>query len=447
VKSGVPTRDSGLLWLGRIPAHWEVAKFSRVVFIAEGQVDPEDERYVKMLLVAPNHIESGTGRLVAHETAADQAAISGKYLCQTGDVVYSKIRPALKKATLATKQCLCSADMYPLRAQAGLDPQFLLLLLLSGPFTAWAILESDRVAMPKINRESLSDLRIPVPPLPEQRAVVAHLDRETARLDGLVSAKERVLRLVAEKQRALITSSVTRGLAPRASLRNSGIPWLGEIPAYWGIWKIGHFAAVGNGSTPSRDNAEYWTEGLIPWLNSSVVNQEEVTEAEQFITETAFRECHLPLVKSGSVLVGITGQGKTRGQAVVLSFEATINQHLAFITPKKGVADPWFLRWALFAAYDFLRSISDDAGGTKGALTCEEVGALRMPLPPIDEQRAIVAYITAETAKLDALRAATERTIALLKERRAALIAAAVTGRITIHESTGDNLPGGSHEH
>jgi type I restriction enzyme S subunit len=220
---------------------------------------------------------------------------------------------------------------------------------------------------------------------------------------------------------------MTRGLTPHVPLPESGIPWLGEIPAHWGIWKIGHFAAVGNGSTPNRDNADYWTEGLIPWLNSSVVNQEEVTEADQFITETAFRECHLPLVKSGSVLVGITGQGKTRGQAVVLSFEATINQHLAFITPKQGMADPWFLRWALFAAYDFLRSISDDAGGTKGALTCEEVGALRIPLPPIDEQCAIAAHLNREMARLDGLVAAKERVLGLVAEKRRALITRAVT--------------------
>jgi type I restriction enzyme S subunit len=241
-----------------------------------------------------------------------------------------------------------------------------------------------------------------------------------------------VLGLLAEKRQALITRAATRGLDSGASLRDSGLPWLGEIPVHWGIWKVGHFATIGNGSTPNRDNVEYWADGLIPWLNSSVVNQDEVTKADQFITEAAFRECHLPLVKSGSVLVGITGQGKTRGQAVVLSFEATINQHLAFITPKDGVADPWFLRWVFFACYDFLRSISDDAGGTKGALTCEEVAALRMPLPPIDEQDEIVGHITDETAKLDALRSATERTIALLKERRAALIAAAVTGKLDV---------------
>lgn len=150
----------------------------------------------------------------------------------------------------------------------------------------------------------------------------------------------------------------------------------------------------------------------------------------QIVTILAMKECHLPVVTRGSLLVAITGQGKTRGSAVVLSFQATINQHLAFISPDARLADVWFLRWLFFAAYDHLRTISDDAGGTKGALTCEELAALRLPLPPLPEQRAIVAHISAETAKLDALRAAAERTIGLLKERRAALIAAAVTGRL-----------------
>ncbi|TAJ91532.1 MAG: restriction endonuclease subunit S [Gammaproteobacteria bacterium] len=274
-----------------------------------------------------------------------------------------------------------------------------------------------------------AELRLPAPPLETQCIIANYLDRETARLDALVAAKERVLGLLAEKRRAVITRAVTRGLDPRARLRDSGIPWLGEIPAHWEAWKLGHVAFVGNGSTPNRDNPEYWTEGVIPWLNSSVVNQDEVTASDQFVTPTAFRECHLPLVKPGSVLIGITGQGKTRGSAVVLSFEATINQHLAFITPNANLLNAWFLRWALFAAYEFLRSISDDAGGTKGALTCEAVAALYVPLPPLNDQRAIVAHVSSEASKLDALRVATERTIALIKERRAALIAAAVTGR------------------
>ena len=279
------------------------------------------------------------------------------------------------------------------------------------------------------------NIHFPYPPLSLQRTIADYLDRETARLDSLVAVKQRVLALLAEKRRAFITRAATRGLNSDAPLRNSSVPWLGEIPAHWEVWKLGHCASVGNGSTPSRGNAAYWTEGTIPWLNSSVVNQYEVTRADQFVTEAALRECHLPLVKSGSVLVAITGQGKTRGQAVVLSLDATINQHLAYVSPVRFRLDPWFLRWALLSAYEFLRSISDDAGGTKGALTCEDVASIRVPVPPIGEQRAIAASVTNETATLEKLRNTVERILALLKERRTTLITAAVSGQINVESA------------
>ena len=206
---GAPLRDSGTPWLGEIPAHWDTSKFSWSVFIVEGQVDPEVEPYLSMLLVAPNHIESGTSKLISRETAAEQAAISGKYLCQKGDVIYSKIRPALRKATLAPEECLCSADMYPLRVRQGLDAEYLLFFLLSEPFSTWAVLESDRVAMPKINRETLNDLHLPVPPMSEQCAIVTHIATETAMLDALRSATERTIALLKERHAALIAAAVT----------------------------------------------------------------------------------------------------------------------------------------------------------------------------------------------------------------------------------------------
>lgn len=384
-------------------------------------------------------IESGTGRLVSSgsgvEESLESVAVAGESLSNTfepGDVLLGKLRPYLAKAWVAEFAGRCTTELLVMEPRAT-DARFLRYVCLSRDFVDAVDASTFGSKMPRADWGFIGNMPIPVPGATKQRAIADYLDRETARLDALVAAKERVLGLLAEKRRAVITRAVTRGLDPRVPLRDSGIPWLGEIPAHWEIWKVAQFATIGNGSTPNRDNAEYWTDGTIPWLNSSVVNQREVTDSDQFITAVALRECHLPLVKSGSVLVGITGQGKTRGQAVVLSFEATINQHIAFITPKVGVLDSWFLRWVLFAAYDFLRSISDDAGGTKGALTCEEVAALRVPLPAVDEQRAIVAHIAAETGTLDALRSATERTIALLKERRAALIAAAVTGQIDLH--------------
>ncbi len=291
---------------------------------------------------------------------------------------------------------------------------------------------AGKSAVPGVDRNDIHTIQVAIPPRELQTRVLTILRRESRHFDRLVAAKQRLLDLLAEKRKAIIATAVTRGLDLKMKLRDSGVSWLGEIPAHWEFWKVGHLARVGNGSTPERDKAAYWSDGSFPWLNSSVVNQDEVTSSDQFVTETALRECHLPRLQPGTVLVAITGQGKTRGQAVVLSIEATINQHMAFVAPDTKLIDAWFLRWSFYRAYDYLRSISDDAGGTKGALTCEDVASLRIPVPPLHEQRAIAEHIARETAKLDAVRAATERTIALLKERHAALIAAAVTGQLDV---------------
>ena len=114
----------------------------------------------------------------------------------------------------------------------------------------------------------------------------------------------------------------------------------------------------------------YWDGGTYPWLNSSSVNHSPIMQADQFVTDLALRECHLPQIQPGSVLVAITGQGKTRGTSAVLDTEATINQHVACVTTRNDVIGAEYLHLALLAAYRELRAISDDSGSTKGALTC-----------------------------------------------------------------------------
>ena len=316
------------------------------------------------------------------------------------------------------------------------EPRFLRYVFLWRDFVDAVDASTFGSRMPRAEWDFIGSLHVPVPEPNTQCVIADYLDSETARLDALVTAKRRVLELLAEKRQALITRAVTRGLDPSTLLRDTGIPWLGEMPAHWEVWKLGHVASIGNGSTPSRSNTAYWTDGTIPWLNSSVVNQYEATSADQFVTETALRECHLPLVTNGSVLVAITGQGKTRGKAVVLSFDATINQHLAYVSPDPSRLDPWFLRWSLLSAYGFLRSISDDAGGTKGALTCEDLTNIRVPVPPVCEQRAIADNVATGTKELESLRKVITRTIALLTERRATLIALAVSGQINVESAT-----------
>ena len=215
-----PMKPSGIEWLGDVPEHWTVKRFQRCVYVAEGQVDPTDGNFANMSLIAPNHIESGTGRLLGLETSADQGAESGKYFCKTGDVVYSKIRPALRKVCIAPEDCLCSADMYPLRPHSGLTPTFLFWLILSEQFSALAELESQRVAMPKINRESLKAVMLAVPPVEEQNTINAFLDSETAKFDTLTAEAQRAIDLLQERRTALISAAVTGQIDVRPQIHN-----------------------------------------------------------------------------------------------------------------------------------------------------------------------------------------------------------------------------------
>ncbi len=205
----VKMKDSGVEWIGEVPEHWLSIKFNHVARVTEGLVDPKEYPYRDMFLIAPNHIESGTGKILGMETAIMQNAESGKYTCKKGAVIYSKIRPALAKVTIAPCDCLCSADMYPMDCADSTYPEWLFYLMLSPPFTSWAILESDRVAMPKINRESLADLRVFLPPKEEQLSAVSWLKVQLEKLEKIALKTQSSIDLLKERRSAFITAAVT----------------------------------------------------------------------------------------------------------------------------------------------------------------------------------------------------------------------------------------------
>jgi type I restriction enzyme S subunit len=189
--------------------NWLQIPFKWICRIPSGQVDPKETSWADLPLIAPNHIESGTGRLLLVETARDQAAESGKYAFPAGTVLYSKIRPALAKACIAPERGLCSADMYPIIPSATLRPAYLLMQLLSGTFTSWAVLESMRVAMPKINREVLGAFRLLVPPIEAQHAMIQVWTTDTTRGAALMASVTASIDRLRELRSALITAAVT----------------------------------------------------------------------------------------------------------------------------------------------------------------------------------------------------------------------------------------------
>ena len=206
-------KPSDIDWLGDIPAHWSLVPFKWRCQVKSGQVDPKEPKYAEMMLIAPDHIESGTGRLYQVTSAEEQGAISGKYLCPAGVILYSKIRPALRKAAIYDGECLCSADMYAIDSGCDLVREYLFYFLLTDAFTSYAELESLRVAMPKVNREALGAFPIPIPSGDEQREIARFCDDlDEDHREAMDKVRDSIARLD-EYRSAQIAAVVTGQLA------------------------------------------------------------------------------------------------------------------------------------------------------------------------------------------------------------------------------------------
>jgi type I restriction enzyme, S subunit len=425
-------KDSGLSWLGQMPAHWRAQRSKYLFREADERSIAGVEQRLSMSqrhgLIPSSQIEER--RLVSATN------IGGK-LCEPGDLVLNRLKAHLGVLAVAPTSGVVSPDYTVLRPLGTTNHNYFCAVYRS-PHCGQELRRRAKGIVEgfwRLYTDDFYDIRVPVPPPDEQASIVSFLDWANGRLERAIRAKRKVIALLAEQRQAVIQRAVARGFDPAVRCKPSGDSWLGEIPEHWSVWRISRFARVGNGSTPSRARPGYWNGGTYPWLNSSQVNRASIDSADQFITRAALRECHLPRVPAGSVLVAITGQGKTRGKAAPLAIEATINQHIAYITPRLPIVSTNYLHLALTAAYRQLRAISDDAGSTKGALTCEDLKRLKIALPPLQEQEDLIERIRTETGALTAAAGRLEREIELLREYSTRLVADVVTGQLDVREA------------
>lgn len=434
-------RDSGVEWIGQVPEHWKVGSVKYWYQARLGKMIQPESKSDEDVLVPYHRAQTVQWEQVVHEQVESMWAspqeietyslIDGDLLiCEGGDVC----RAAIFKND-GNGKVIFQNSIHRVRPLGGNQPEWLLHLMKIVRSSGWIDVLCSKNTIVHFTSEKLASLECTQPPISEQLVILANVHSENLRIDSLITKKTRFIELLKEKRQALITHAVTKGLDPNAQTKDSKIEWIGEVPAHWSVQPIKYLASIGNGSTPSKENSEYWEHGTLPWLTSGCVNLEVVDSAEQFVTDTALRECHLPIVSPPAVLVGITGQGKTRGMASMLLIEATINQHIAFLKPTSENICIEYLRRFLDAAYAWLRFDSEGVGSTKGAITCEQLANTKIALPPLHEQESILDVIHKKAERLDLLVSKTQRSIDLLKERRAAFITAAVTGQIDLRES------------
>lgn len=435
-------RASGVEWLGEVPEHWGVKRLKWSVRGCSNGVwgdEPDGVDDVVCIRVADfNRDTLSVSRDALTLRSVDPKQLETRKLMR-GDLLIEKSGGGEKQLVGCVVHfdhdfdAVCSTFVARMPVEPAFSARFWCYAhagLYAGKLNYPAIKQTTGIQ--NLDASEYLNTLAAYPPTDEQNYIAAFLDWKTEQLEALIAKKRGLIEKLKEKRLAVIAQAVTKGLDPTVPLRDSGIPWLGNVPEHWGVKRLKFIAQIGNGSTPSREDSTYWDDGDYPWLNSSVVNQERVTSADQFVTPTALRECHLPKIQPPAVLVGITGQGRTRGMASTLLFEATINQHLAYVKPDESEAVVGYLRRVFDSAYSYLRSESDGGGSTKGAITCEQIAEMHGPMPPLDEQVAIAEYVDGATAKIDLMSEKAEQAISRLTEYRSALITAATTGKIDV---------------
>lgn len=291
--------------------------------------------------------------------------------------------------------------------------------------------ETVGMGIPHVNGEFLANLQVPIPPTSRQNIIADYLDRETTRIDALIATKKQLLELLTEKRRAIITHAVTRGLNPNIPLNDTGISWLRKIPAHWDVVSLRFLVDFTSGATPNTGNLSLW-DGEIPWVSPKDMKRIEIEDTQDYISETALTGSSLHLIEPNAVLIVV------RGMILIHSFPTainirpvTINQDMKALRCRKAM-NPYYLRDYFRGIALHVISLADTATHGTRKLETEILGRLEICVPPLDEQQKIVSYIKKSTTRIENIIDATERTIDLLKERRAALITAAVTGQIPI---------------
>lgn len=393
-------------------------KYAATLVSARADSRPDGSAYVGL-----ENIQSKTGRLLSTQGLVDEEFADGTStvnLFEVGDVLFGKLRPYLAKAWVCSFAGACTTEALVLRPNPCITSDYLCHVLLSPDF----ILEVDTTTfgskMPRADWADIGNIEIPVPPLAVQSEIVNRLRDQTAQIEALINSKQRLLDVLAEKRRALITNAVTRGLNPDAPMRDSGIEWLGLIPAHWRTentrWLFKEI----------DDRSEDGSEELLTVSHLTGVTKRSEKDVNMFLAESneGYKRCRAGDLVINTLWAWMGAMGVTPHDGIVSPAYNVYRPVQAF--------DPDYLdllvRTPLFVTE--ITRYSKGVWSSRMRLYPEGLFEASLPVPPLAEQTQIVQEIAHQIQHIDALSSATKNTVELLEERRTALIARAVSGAL-----------------
>lgn len=426
-------KDSGVAWLGRVPEHWDIRSVKTLAHLDGGAGFPDDEQGqsdnpIPFFKVA--ELANGL-RYTANTVTEETAKRLGAKIFPPCTLVFAKVGAAL----LLNRRCL-------LEMSACLDNN--MMALLPGTYESqwlfWVFstldmgLIANPGAVPSINQEQVGNIRLGVPTAVEQKSIAQSLNRETTRIDALIEKKTRFIQLLREKRQALITHAVTKGLDPNVKMKDSGVEWLGDVPEHWDCCLFKHKSLkVTDGAHISPDTFN----GSHYFVSTKDVVEDGIDFDRAVLTST---DSYNYLVKTGcNPLEGdvLFSKDGTIGRTVVVRSapEFVVASSLIIIRPdsRKLFSDffNYFCQSKVVASQ--VESLVRGAGLPR--ISIQNLVKIIGAFPPLAEQKMIAEFLNVEILRINSVARKTEHSIALLKERRAALITAAVTGQIDLREA------------
>lgn len=440
-------RDSGVEWLGDIPDHWKLRRLKFVASINDEALSENEDPLRPITYVDISSVNSTAGITETAEMVFEDAPSRARRLVRDGDTIISTVRTYLRAIAPIQEpnpEIVVSTGFAVVRPR-HLDCGFVSWVLREQGLVSEIVARSTGVSYPAINPSQIADLAVPLPPLEEQRDIAAFLDRETAKIDQLVGKKQLLVERLDEYRQALINRAVMRGLPPEAAraagldpsydLRPSGVDWLGEIPEHWTTTPIRALAQSGGESFIDGDWVElpHITDSGIRLIQTGNIGIGEYREQGfRYIDESSFDALRCTEVDPGDVLICRLADPVGRAcRAPDLEVRMITSVDVCILKPSEQCSTAYLT--FLLSSKRYLGYVESLVrGGTRDRISRSMLGAIRVPNPPPEEQRAIADFLDRGTQRIDALSSKVASAIERLEEYRAALITAAVTGKIDV---------------
>lgn len=425
-------QDSGIEWVGDVPSHW----LRQPLFALVAERDESNEGMIENNLLSLSY-----GRIVRKDIDNNDGLLPASFetyqIVEPDDIVWrltdlQNDQRSLRTAIVRERGIITSA--YLATQPCGIAPRYLSYLLRAYDLTK-VFYSMGGGLRQSMKFADVKWLPIMLPPANEQVAIAAFLDRETAKIDALIEEQRRLIALLKEKRQAVISHAVTKGLNPHAPMKDSGIEWLGEVPAHWEVAPLKRVLQTAT-SGPRGWSDLLGSEGGIFFQSQNIgTDMNVILDGAARIAPPAGPDADRASLRIGDVVVCITG-GRTGAVAFVdhLPDDAFINQHVCLVRPHPAYASGHFISFALFSEVG-QKQLAVAMYGLKQGLSLVDIRDLIMPIPPLIEQEQIAASLASRFSEFDALMAEASKAVALLSERRAALISAAVTGKIDVRGS------------